>query len=46
MRRTGFRMHGVQTWVALPKAHEETAPSFSTGKAELPAWNEGPRRCG
>src|SRR5262249_9041268 len=28
MRQSGFRMHGVQTWVALPKAHEETAPSF------------------
>ena len=29
MRRTGFRMHGIQTWVALPRSHEETAPSFA-----------------
>jgi redox-sensitive bicupin YhaK (pirin superfamily) len=24
----GQRLHGVQTWVALPREHEETAPSF------------------
>ena len=42
MRRTGFRMHGVQTWVALPKAHEETAPAFEhVEAAKLPAWQEG-----
>jgi redox-sensitive bicupin YhaK (pirin superfamily) len=42
MRRTGFRMHGVQTWVALPKAHEETAPSFEHVKAaRLPSWRDG-----
>ena len=42
MRRTGFRMHGVQTWVALPKAHEETAPAFEhVEAAKLPAWEEG-----
>ena len=42
MRRTGFRMHGVQTWVALPKAHEETAPAFEHVEMEkLPAWREG-----
>lgn len=41
MRRTGFRMQGVQTWVALPKAHEETAPSFEHVEAtRLPAWQE------
>lgn len=41
LRRTGFRMHGVQTWVALPKAHEETAPSFEhVEAARLPAWDE------
>jgi hypothetical protein len=41
MKKTGFRMHGVQTWVALPKAHEETAPSFQHVPAgELPAWQE------
>ena len=42
MKRTGFTMHGVQTWVALPRSHEETAPSFQhVPKAELPAWREG-----
>jgi redox-sensitive bicupin YhaK (pirin superfamily) len=42
MKRTGFRMHGVQTWVALPKSHEETAPSFEhVEAAKLPAWKEG-----
>ncbi|WP_421997517.1 pirin family protein [Reyranella sp.] len=42
MRRTGFRMHGIQTWVALPRSHEETAPSFEHVEApRLPAWQEG-----
>ena len=42
MKRTGFTMHGVQTWVALPKAHEETAPAFEhVEAAKLPAWTEG-----
>lgn len=42
MRATGFRMHGVQTWVALPKAHEETAPAFEHVQASrLPSWVEG-----
>jgi len=42
MKRTGFTMHGIQTWVALPKAHEETAPSFEhVEAAKLPAWEEG-----
>ena len=42
MKKSGFRMHGVQTWVALPKAHEETAPSFQhVPVGELPAWTEG-----
>src|SRR5260370_6679951 len=42
MKKSGFRMHGVQTWVALPKAHEETAPSFQHVPAgDLPAWQEG-----
>jgi redox-sensitive bicupin YhaK (pirin superfamily) len=27
-RRAGSRVHGLQLWVALPLAHEETAPSF------------------
>ena len=41
MKKRGFRMHGVQTWVALPTTHEETAPSFQHVPAsELPAWKE------
>jgi redox-sensitive bicupin YhaK (pirin superfamily) len=41
MRSTGFRMHGVQTWVALPKTHEETAPAFEhVEAARLPTWQE------
>ena len=28
-RVAGHRMHGLQTWVALPRAHELDAPSFS-----------------
>ncbi|MFX1671420.1 pirin family protein [Paraburkholderia sp. A2WS-5] len=27
-RQTGFTMHGIQTWVALPLEHEDTEPSF------------------
>ncbi|HUA57051.1 MAG TPA: pirin family protein [Candidatus Sulfotelmatobacter sp.] len=28
LRRTGSRLAGIQSWVALPKAHEETEPAF------------------
>ena len=42
MRQSGFRMHGVQTWVALPREHEETAPTFEhVAASRLPAWQEG-----
>jgi redox-sensitive bicupin YhaK (pirin superfamily) len=27
-RASGQRVHGIQLWVALPRAHEETAPEF------------------
>jgi hypothetical protein len=27
-RASGHRLHGLQTWVALPKAHEQVEPSF------------------
>jgi redox-sensitive bicupin YhaK (pirin superfamily) len=27
-RKGGARAHGIQSWVALPKSHEETLPSF------------------
>lgn len=33
-RRTGFRMHGVQFWVALPNEYEEVEPSFRHFPAE------------
>jgi redox-sensitive bicupin YhaK (pirin superfamily) len=29
LRAAGARVHGIQTWVALPRAHEEAAPSFA-----------------
>ena len=36
-RAAGARIHGIQSWVALPDEHEETAPSFSHHEAdELP----------
>ena len=42
MKRSGFAMHGVQTWVALPRPHEETAPAFQhVDAALLPFWHEG-----
>jgi len=28
-RASGHRLHGLQTWVALPKAHEQSEPSFA-----------------
>jgi len=32
-------MHGLQLWVALPKAHEEAEPSFShTAAQDIPQW--------
>ncbi len=27
-RKSGHRLHGLQTWVALPTAHEQVEPSF------------------
>jgi redox-sensitive bicupin YhaK (pirin superfamily) len=36
-RAAGIRMHGLQTWVALPLALEDKEPSFThVGKADLP----------
>jgi redox-sensitive bicupin YhaK (pirin superfamily) len=41
-RREGGRMHGIQAWVALPDALEETAPTFEHyGAAELPIVEGG-----
>ncbi len=33
-RREGGRLHGIQAWVALPAADEETAPTFNHHGAE------------
>jgi redox-sensitive bicupin YhaK (pirin superfamily) len=33
-RRDGALVHGIQSWVALPRAHEETEPSFHHHGAE------------
>lgn len=36
-RPAGPRLHGIQTWIALPKAHERTDPDFSHHpKASIP----------
>lgn len=36
-RASGQRLHGLQTWVALPKAHEQDEPSFAHyASASLP----------
>ena len=41
-RKGGASAFGIQSWVALPKAHEETAPAFfHHGKASLPDGEEG-----
>ncbi len=39
-RAAGHAVHGMQTWVALPKAHEETAPSFHHHAAATLPWRE------
>jgi len=33
-REAGQRMHGLQTWVALPKTHEDVSPAFEHHPAE------------
>jgi len=41
-RREGDHLHGIQAWVALPKADEETEPSFNHHAGDdLPGWREG-----
>ena len=41
-RREGGPMDGIQAWIALPREHEETEPSFSHhGAGELPSFEEG-----
>jgi redox-sensitive bicupin YhaK (pirin superfamily) len=40
-RNQGDHLHGIQAWVALPNADEETEPAFSHHAGEdLPQWNE------
>ncbi|WOB45502.1 pirin family protein [Thermoleptolyngbya oregonensis NK1-22] len=35
-------LHGIQTWIALPDAHEETDPWFHHyAAAEMPSWETG-----
>lgn len=41
IRETGGALHGIQAWVALPEAAEETAPSFvHFDAAQLPSHAE------
>ncbi|HVY98947.1 MAG TPA: pirin family protein [Dongiaceae bacterium] len=41
-RKGGAGAFGIQSWVALPKAHEETAPAFfHHGKEALPEGEQG-----
>lgn len=41
LRATGSPIAGIQSWVALPQAHEESAPHFAHhGVAELPTIEE------
>jgi redox-sensitive bicupin YhaK (pirin superfamily) len=42
IRAEGGRLHGIQSWVALPGADEETTPAFAHhGHHELPTQSEG-----
>jgi redox-sensitive bicupin YhaK (pirin superfamily) len=41
-RAQGDRMHGIQAWVALPEADEETEPVFAHHEAaDLPTYESG-----
>ena len=42
LRRDGGAMHGIQTWVGLPTAEEETDPAFAHhGPEDLPTYEDG-----
>jgi len=42
VRARGHRMHGIQSWVGLPGAHEESAPGFQhVAKDKLPSRIDG-----
>jgi redox-sensitive bicupin YhaK (pirin superfamily) len=39
LRKTGGPIHGIQTWIALPEAFEETDPAFAHhGPEDLPTY--------
>jgi hypothetical protein len=41
LRSAGHRLHGLQSWVALPVESEECEPAFTHHAAEsLPSWQE------
>lgn len=41
LRAAGFNLHGLQSWVGLPKEAEEVEPSFHHHpSASLPEWSE------
>jgi redox-sensitive bicupin YhaK (pirin superfamily) len=45
LRKTGSRLHGLQLWVALPRAHEESEPDFRHyPSATLPEIEKGGAR--
>jgi len=42
LRKSQLYMHGLQIWVALPKALEQMEPQFShIEEKEIPRWTEG-----
>ena len=42
VRQSGGGMYGIQSWIALPEVHEETAPSFQHfDAAKLPVIADG-----
>ncbi|MBO6560195.1 MAG: pirin family protein [Nisaea sp.] len=42
LRKTGQRLFGLQTWVALPEAEEETPPDFlHYAESEIPSITDG-----
>jgi len=45
LRTTGSPIAGIQSWIALPEAQEESAPFFKHhGESELPLIEEGGKR--
>ena len=42
LRDSSLYMHGLQIWVALPKAMEQMEPAFThVEESEIPSWNDG-----